>query len=129
MSEDLKSLMQTQLFENVTARTEKAKGNKGKYRIVVTFQQRIWPPLKSFRVVDGSGRGGILAIPTEQVERVMNEYKKGGSKPTDMSVLALMRNTVEGWYAVRPCQTSPFLCVSDRGSGQGLVPSRRTCVC
>lgn len=108
LSEDLKSLMQTQLFENVTARQEVVKGTRGKRRILVTFQQRIWPPLKSFRVQDGSGRSSLLAVPNDVVARVMEEYKKMGNKPTDMGVLALMRNTIEGWY-------------SDRGYGMAYV--------
>lgn len=92
VSEDLRTLFQTGLFNDVDARVEPLKGKKGKCKLTFVFKEKIWPEMTSFQV-----RGAKL-LPGVVPPRVMEGHEPG---PTTVQTLAHIKNIVEGWYADR----------------------------
>ncbi|KAK9809832.1 hypothetical protein WJX72_000025 [[Myrmecia] bisecta] len=97
LSDDLRSLFQSGLFDNVDARVRPLK--KGKSELVFIFKEKIWPPMKSFQVDGAKGNRSALLLPPEQEGRVMAEHNP--NSVTDMKALANIKNVVEGWYQDR----------------------------
>jgi len=93
LSEDLRTLMGLGLFEDVTANVEPIPGTN-KSKLVVRFDQKIWPRMTSFRV------DGASILPQEVVDKVMEEHSKTEG-PSNMRTLALIKNVVEKWYQDR----------------------------
>lgn len=90
LSEDLRTLLQSGLFDNVDARV--VPGKKGKCKLMFVFKEKIWPQMSSFAV------DGASLIPPEQVAKVMATHEPG---PTSVKTLAAIKSVVEGWYQDR----------------------------
>ncbi|KAL0049777.1 hypothetical protein WJX82_009734 [Trebouxia sp. C0006] len=92
LSEDLKSLLGTGLFEGVDAKVKPMK--KGKSQVRFIFKEKVWPEMQSFRVSPSGGNSELL-IPKEEVAKVLKQKTLG---PTGMKGLAAIKNVVEKWY-------------------------------
>lgn len=92
LSEDLKTLLQTGLFDNVDVKVKPMK--KGKSQVRFVFREKVWPEMQSFRVAASGGKGELL-IPKEEVAKVLKQKTLG---PTGMKGLAAIKNIVEKWY-------------------------------
>lgn len=91
LSEDLRTLLQSGLFDNVDARVTPI-GNKGKSRLTFVFSEKIWPPMTEFAV------DGASILPKDIPPKVMDTHPGG---PTTVQTLAAIKNIVEGWYQDR----------------------------
>ncbi|DBA96635.1 hypothetical protein WJX77_012422 [Trebouxia sp. C0004] len=92
LSEDLKSLLGTGLFEGVDAKVKPMK--KGKSQVRFIFKEKVWPEMQSFRVSPPGGNSELL-IPKDEVAKVLKQKTLG---PTGMKGLAAIKNVVEKWY-------------------------------
>lgn len=93
LSEDIKQLYATGLFESVNARVLPAK--KGKCRVVFDFVEKRYPEIHTFQVE------GARVLPKAVVEEVRTKLQGFKGQPFTMETMAAIKNIVEGWYQAR----------------------------
>ncbi|PSC70609.1 chaperonin 60B2 [Micractinium conductrix] len=94
LSEDIKQLYQTGLFESVNARVlPLKKGNK--FKVVFDFVEKRYPEIQTFNV------DGAKVLPPAVVKEVQDKLKAYKGQPFTMQTMAMIRNVVEGWYTSR----------------------------
>lgn len=93
LSEDIKQLYQTGLFESVNARVLPQK--KGKFKVVFDFVEKRYPEIQTFNVE------GAKVLPTAVVKEVQEKLAEYKGQPFTMQTMAVIKNMVEGWYTSR----------------------------
>ena len=93
LSQDIKQLYNTGLFESVNARVLPAK--KGKFRVVFDFVEKRYPEIKTFNVE------GSKVLPPTVVADVRQKLEEFKGQAFTMETMAAIKNVVEGWYQTR----------------------------
>ena len=93
LSQDIKQLYNTGLFEAVNARVLPAK--KGKFSVVFDFVEKRYPEIKTFNV-DGS-----KVLPKAVVGEVQKKLEAFKGQAFTMETMAAIKNVIEGWYQAR----------------------------
>lgn len=93
LSQDIKQLYSTGLFESVNARV--LPGKKGKFNVVFDFVEKLYPEIQSFKVE------GTRVLPPSVVSSVHSRLKDFKGQPFTMQTMAAIKNIVEGWYQSR----------------------------
>lgn len=93
LSQDIKQLYSTGLFESVNARVLPTK--KGKFRVVFDFVEKLYPEIQSFKVE------GTKVLPPTVVSSVHAKLKEFKGQPFTMQTMAAIKNVIEGWYHSR----------------------------
>ncbi|GAB4821994.1 hypothetical protein N2152v2_009040 [Parachlorella kessleri] len=94
LSEDMKALSETGLFESVNARVEPP-NKKGKSKVVFEFIEKKHPPLVTFNVE------GATSLPPRIVRELQRELQEEKGQPFSIKTMAKIRNKIEGWYQSR----------------------------
>ena len=93
LSQDIKQLYNTGLFESVNARVLPAK--KGKFCVVFDFREKRYPEIKTFNV-EGSN-----VLPKAVVGEVQQKLEAFKGQAFTMETMAAIKNVIEGWYQAR----------------------------
>lgn len=93
LSQDIKQLYNTGLFERVNARVLPDK--KGKFRVVFDFREKLYPEIKTFAVE------GAKVLPKAVVGEVNTKLKGFKGQAFTMETMAAIKNVIEGWYQAR----------------------------
>jgi len=93
LSQDIKQLYNTGLFESVNARVLPAK--KGKFQVVFDFSEKRYPEIKTFNVE------GSKVLPKPVVAEVQAKLESFKGQAFTMETMATIKNIIEGWYQAR----------------------------
>lgn len=93
LSQDIKQLYNTGLFESVNARVLPAK--KGKFSVVFDFVEKRYPEIKTFNVE------GSKVLPKAVVSEVQKKLEGFKGQAFTMETMAAIKNVIEGWYQAR----------------------------
>lgn len=93
LSQDIKQLYNTGLFESVNARVLPEKKNK--FRVVFDFVEKRYPEIKTFDVE------GAKVLPKTVVAEVDSRLKDFKGQAFTMETMAAIKNIIEGWYQSR----------------------------
>jgi hypothetical protein len=93
LSQDIKQLYNTGLFESVNARVLPRR--RGKFSVVFDFVEKRYPEVKTFAVE------GAKVLPPAVVADVQARLAAFAGQPFTMEAMAAVKNAVEGWYHAR----------------------------
>jgi hypothetical protein len=93
LSQDIKQLYNTGLFESVNAKVLPEK--KGKFSVVFDFVEKRYPEIKSFAVE------GARVLPKSIVEETNKKLEGYKGQAFTMETMAAIKNVIEGWYQAR----------------------------
>lgn len=93
LSQDIKQLYNTGLFESVNAKVVPEK--KGKFRVVFDFVEKRYPEIKTFAVE------GAKVLPKAIVEETNAKLEAYRGQAFTMETMAAIKNVIEGWYQAR----------------------------
>lgn len=94
LSQDIKQLYNTGLFESVNARVLPS-GKKGKFKVIFDFVEKRYPEIKTF------GVEGAKVLPKAVVGEVQARLHTFKGQPFTMETMAAIKNIIEGWYQSR----------------------------
>ena len=93
LSQDIKQLYNTGLFESVNAKVLPDK--KGKFKVVFDFVEKRYPEIKTF------GVEGANVLPKAVVEETKSKLEAYKGQAFTMETMAAIKNVIEGWYQAR----------------------------
>jgi len=93
LSQDIKQLYNTGLFESVNAKVLPEK--KGKFSVVFDFVEKRYPEIKTFAVE------GARVLPKSIVEETNRKLEGYKGQAFTMETMAAIKNVIEGWYQAR----------------------------
>ena len=93
LSQDIKQLYNTGLFESVNAKVLPEK--KGKFKVVFDFVEKRYPEIKTFEVE------GAKVLPKAIVEETQQKLEAYKGQAFTMETMAAIKNVIEGWYQAR----------------------------
>ena len=93
LSQDIKQLYNTGLFESVNARVLPRR--RGKFSVDFDFVEKRYPEVKTFAVE------GAKVLPPAVVADVQARLAAFAGQPFTMEAMAAVKNAVEGWYHAR----------------------------
>jgi outer membrane protein assembly factor BamA len=93
LSQDIKQLFNTGLFESVNAKVLPNK--RGRFRVVFDFVEKRYPEIKTFAVE------GARVLPPAVVAEARARLDRFRGQAFTMETMAAIKNVVEGWYQAR----------------------------
>ena len=93
LSQDIKQLYNTGLFESVNAKVLPEK--KGKFSVVFDFVEKRYPEIKTFAVE------GAKVLPKAIVDETNAKLEAYKGQAFTMETMAAIKNVIEGWYQAR----------------------------
>ena len=93
LSQDIKQLYNTGLFESVNAKVLPEK--KGKFSVVFDFVEKRYPEIKTFAVE------GAKVLPKAIVEETNAKLESYKGQAFTMETMAAIKNVIEWWYQTR----------------------------
>jgi outer membrane protein assembly factor BamA len=93
LSQDIKQLYNTGLFESVNAKVLPEK--KGKFSVVFDFVEKRYPEIKTFAVE------GAKVLPKSIVDETNRKLEAYKGQAFTMETMAAIKNVIEGWYQAR----------------------------
>lgn len=93
LSQDIKQLYNTGLFESVNAKVLPEK--KGKFSVVFDFVEKRYPEIKTFAVE------GAKVLPKAIVDETNAKLDAYKGQAFTMETMAAIKNVIEGWYQTR----------------------------
>ena len=93
LSQDIKQLYNTGLFESVNAKVLPEK--KGKFSVVFDFVEKRYPEIKTFAVE------GAKVLPKAIVDETNAKLESYKGQAFTMETMAAIKNVIEGWYQAR----------------------------
>lgn len=93
LSQDIKQLYNTGLFESVNAKVLPEK--KGKFSVVFDFVEKRYPEIKTFAVE------GAKVLPKAIVDETNAKLEVYKGQAFTMETMAAIKNVIEGWYQAR----------------------------
>ena len=93
LSQDIKQLYNTGLFESVNAKVLPEK--KGKFSVVFDFVEKRYPEIQTFAVE------GARVLPKSVVEETNKKLEAYKGQAFTMETMAAIKNVIEGWYQAR----------------------------
>ena len=95
LSQDIKQLYNTGLFESVNAKVLPDAKKKNKFSVVFDFVEKRYPEIKTFAVE------GARVLPKSVVEETNRKLESYKGQAFTMETMAAIKNVIEGWYQAR----------------------------